>query len=217
MESFANQSLFELLKHGGFTLAVIILMSVVALGVAIERFIAMRLYRERLALATARILGHLRERNRTMAQAVNASLPWHPGQPLFGMLLDTAATHTPGELRRAQGRVMRATRRRLWLLATIGATAPFVGLFGTVVGIMSAFRQIAVVGGGGFQVVSAGISEALVATAGGIFVGVEAVIFFNALQVVANELNAEIKESTEELLEAASAPDNHGDLRTDGT
>jgi biopolymer transport protein ExbB len=199
----------ELLKQGGFTLVAIILMSVLALGVALERYLTTRVHRQRLALATQRILGHLREPNPTMASAVNQSLPWHPGQPLFQLLLDAGAKRGPGEVRRAQARVIRLTRRRLWVLATIGATAPFVGLFGTVLGIMEAFRQIAAEHTGGFDVVSAGISEALVTTAGGIFVGVEAVVFFNFLQVIVGELAAEIKESAEEILETVQA--THGD------
>jgi biopolymer transport protein ExbB len=70
-------------------------------------------------------------------------------------------------------------KRGLGILATIGSTAPFVGLFGTVVGIINAFRGIAATGSGGMAVVSGGIAEALVATALGIFVAIPAVVFFN--------------------------------------
>ncbi|HEX7962419.1 MAG TPA: MotA/TolQ/ExbB proton channel family protein [Terriglobales bacterium] len=64
-------------------------------------------------------------------------------------------------------------------LATIGSTAPFIGLFGTVVGIINAFRSIAATGSGGMSVVSGGIAEALVSTALGIFVAIPAVVAFN--------------------------------------
>lgn len=74
-------------------------------------------------------------------------------------------------------------RRGLWVLGTIGSLAPFVGLFGTVIGIMKAFHRISVEGSGGFEVVSAGISEALVATAAGLLVAVVALAFYNYLQV----------------------------------
>ena len=76
-------------------------------------------------------------------------------------------------------------RARLWILGTIGATAPFIGLFGTVVGIMRAFHQMAITGQGGFSVVAAGISEALITTAGGIAVAIEAVVLYNMLNVLA--------------------------------
>jgi Biopolymer transport proteins len=70
-------------------------------------------------------------------------------------------------------------KRGLGLLATIGSTAPFIGLFGTVVGIINAFRSIAATGSGGMSVVSGGIAEALVSTALGIFVAIPAVVAFN--------------------------------------
>ncbi|MBI2897717.1 MAG: MotA/TolQ/ExbB proton channel family protein [Deltaproteobacteria bacterium] len=70
-------------------------------------------------------------------------------------------------------------RRGLGALATIGSISPFVGLFGTVVGIVNAFREIARTGSGGLGAVSAGIAEALVTTAFGILVAIPAVVLFN--------------------------------------
>ena len=74
-----------------------------------------------------------------------------------------------------------STRREF--LATVGSTSPYVGLFGTVVGIIRAFQDMVEHGVGGFEVVGAGISEALVATAVGLFVAIVALLFFNYLQV----------------------------------
>src|SRR5688500_16979539 len=71
-------------------------------------------------------------------------------------------------------------KRYLWALGTVGSSAPFVGLFGTVVGILKAFQAISISGGaGGFKVVSAGIAAALVATAAGLLVAIYAVIAYN--------------------------------------
>jgi biopolymer transport protein ExbB/TolQ len=70
-------------------------------------------------------------------------------------------------------------QRNLGILATVGSTAPFIGLFGTVVGIIHAFQAIASKGFGGPSVVAAGIAEALVATALGLFVAIPAVIAYN--------------------------------------
>jgi len=67
----------------------------------------------------------------------------------------------------------------LGFLATIGSTAPFIGLFGTVVGIINAFRSIASAGAGGMAVVSGGMAEALVSTGLGIFVAIPAVVAYN--------------------------------------
>jgi len=87
------------------------------------------------------------------------------------------------------------------MLATVGATAPFVGLFGTVVGIMNAFHDMAHTGQGGFAVVSAGISEALITTAAGIAVAVLAVVLFNVLNTHVQQLTLQLRLLTEEYLE----------------
>jgi biopolymer transport protein ExbB/biopolymer transport protein TolQ len=110
---------------------------------------------------------------------------------------------------RTTRRVIRATavdaRRGLTLLATIGSTAPFVGLFGTVVGIVNALEQIALEGSGGLGAVSAGIAEALVATALGIAVALPAVWLFNYLTQAIGRMVAEMEGASEELAVAALA------------
>lgn len=97
-------------------------------------------------------------------------------------------------------------RRRLWAIGTVGAIAPFVGLFGTVVGIIRAFHDIAAAGAGGFSVVAQGVSEALVATAGGILIAVIAVAFYNYFQSRANRATVEVKLVVDEFLEQLQTP-----------
>jgi biopolymer transport protein ExbB len=82
-------------------------------------------------------------------------------------------------LERVKDREVADLRRGLGGLASIGSTAPFVGLFGTVVGIINAFRGMAQTGSGGLGAVSAGIAEALVTTAFGLLVAIPAVMMFN--------------------------------------
>src|SRR5262249_42369516 len=109
----------------------------------------------------------------------------------------------------AGGRVSAASRqlkRFVWLLGTVGSLAPFIGLFGTVVGIIRAFENMAATGSGGFAVVAAGISEALIATAGGLLVGVLSIFAYNAFMVQLNSLSAELREQTEDLLTWLGAP-----------
>ena len=77
-------------------------------------------------------------------------------------------------------------KKGLWMIGTVGSLAPYIGLFGTVVGIMRAFREIAIQGDAGFEVVSAGISEALIATAVGLLVAIVALLIYNWLQVNIN-------------------------------
>ena len=72
--------------------------------------------------------------------------------------------------------------RRLAFLGTLGNNAPFIGLFGTVMGIIRAFHDLSLDVKGGANVVMSGVSEALIATAAGLFVAIPAVIAFNAFQ-----------------------------------
>ncbi len=92
-------------------------------------------------------------------------------------------------------------RRRLWALGTVGALAPFVGLFGTVVGIIEAFSDIAESEGGGFAVVASGVSHALWATAGGILIAIMAAFLFNVFQSRGNAVLVEIKLIVDEFVE----------------
>lgn len=84
-------------------------------------------------------------------------------------------------------------KQNIWILGTIGSSAPFIGLFGTVVGIIKSFHSMSVAGAGGFSVVAGGISEALVATAAGLIVAIIAVIAYNYLQVRVANINAVLK------------------------
>ena len=86
-------------------------------------------------------------------------------------------------------------------LATIGTTAPFVGLLGTVVGVINAFNGIAATGSGGIGAVSAGISEALVETALGLVVAIPAVWFYNYLTGRVEYFNVEMDNSSSELVD----------------
>lgn len=118
--------------------------------------------------------------------------------------------NTPGEstlkaAERERQRLGMSMKRYLWAIGTIGATAPFVGLFGTVVGIIRAFKDIAAAGSGGFSVVAEGVSEALVATAGGILVAVLAVCLYNWLQARANKATIEVRLVVDEFLEQLDA------------
>jgi len=93
-------------------------------------------------------------------------------------------------------------KRGLWVVGTIGSLAPYVGLFGTVIGIIRAFQDMAEHGAGGFEVVAAGISEALVATAAGLFVAIVALMFFNYLQVRVGAIASTYARSCERFVQA---------------
>jgi biopolymer transport protein ExbB len=115
---------------------------------------------------------------------------------------DQTASKIIARVERKRAEQSAELRRFLWILGTIGSAAPFIGLFGTVVGIIRAFTSMAETGAGGFAVVASGISEALVATAGGILVAVVAVFFYNYFQVRVVQLQFQLKLLAEEMLEA---------------
>jgi biopolymer transport protein ExbB len=207
-----DTSLLSILRNGSTSMWIIGACSVIALAVAIERAIA---------------LWGFTGRARTLADAVSRALfrgdvedaraqcdrSGSPAADVFVAALVTGAPRAGGRsarvdpdriaaaVERERQQVNLKLRRNLWILGTVGATAPFVGLFGTVVGIMHAFRQMAVTGQGGFAVVAAGISEALVTTAGGIAVAIEAVVLYNFLNTHVQKLALEFKLLTEEYLE----------------
>lgn len=105
------------------------------------------------------------------------------------------------EAERQKEAVGEELRRGMGVLASVGSVAPFVGLLGTVVGIISAFQGIAATGSGGLGAVSAGISEALVETALGLMVAIPAVLFFNQLNNKINIVETELARRTGELLD----------------
>jgi biopolymer transport protein ExbB len=101
-------------------------------------------------------------------------------------------------------------KRNVWVLGTVAASAPFIGLYGTVIGIIKAFHQMAVMGTGGFAVVAAGISEALVATALGLIVAILALLTFNYLQVKIANLDTLLRVGLGRVIESAALGGVHG-------
>ena len=104
-------------------------------------------------------------------------------------------------LERAEAIVYAELERGLSGLATIGSTAPFVGLLGTVIGIMDAFRSLQGSGASTLAAVSGGISEALVTTALGLFVAIPAVMMFNYFTSKIKAFNVEMNNSSSELVD----------------
>jgi biopolymer transport protein TolQ len=104
-------------------------------------------------------------------------------------------------LERQAQREIQLLKRGQGVLGTISSTAPFVGLLGTVMGIVTAFEQMAASGSGGLATVSAGIAEALVTTALGLLVAIPAVFAFNFLQSWIDARAVDLAESSNEFLD----------------
>jgi len=197
-----GSALARLVENGGVTLYPLLLCSTVSVAVMIERVWT-------IARAT-------RARARVHRLVVRATEQHNRGEALaiarmsgsrFTLVYESALAHANADTRaraaeRRDSESARELRRHVWLLGTIGSLAPFIGLFGTVIGIIRAFDNMAATGSGGFAVVAAGISEALVATAGGLIVGVLSIFAYNAFMVRIAETTAVWRDWTDELLTA---------------
>lgn len=112
------------------------------------------------------------------------------------------------DLERRLDEVSAEARKGMNFLASVGSTAPFIGLFGTVIGIIVAFQGIAAAGGGGIEAVSAGIAEALIVTAMGLAVAITSVLIFNYLSARFDKLDMAMQHAAGELLDHLEA--HHG-------
>jgi biopolymer transport protein ExbB/biopolymer transport protein TolQ len=123
-------------------------------------------------------------------------------------LLSDSATVTVADINSAERAVEREMlmtitdlKRGLGILATVGATAPFVGLLGTTMGIVNSFAAMAASGSGGLASISSGVSEALITTAFGLIVAIPAVWLFNYFQIKIDNLTAEMTYTSKEMID----------------
>ena len=198
--------LIALAQNCSPTLGVLVVLSVATIALGLERLVTLWRSRVRLAHSREVVLNHLAQGDHAAACHANLHLPPHAAQDLFAALLG-AELVTATHVRRQLARLGRRARRGLWLLGSVGSIAPFIGLLGTVLGVMEAFAAMGSAGASGFSVVSQGLSEALVTTAAGIFVAVEAVLLYNYLHITVGAYAAEVKEALEEVAEAKEAAD----------
>jgi biopolymer transport protein ExbB/TolQ len=179
-------------------------MSVAAGAVATEKWLRLR----RAERESEAFLAVWRQNGRDPGalQGLVERFPQSPVAALVGLAADAAVT-TDAHRAEIHDRIVRRfvlttgsdLRRGLATVATVGSTAPFVGLFGTVIGIVNAFHEIGATGRGGIATVSSGIAEALVTTAFGIMVAIPAVWLFNALSQRIGRLLVAVESAGEEL------------------
>src|SRR6185503_10589646 len=193
---------------------VLFIMSAWSIGVMIDRLIAFNGARKQSRAFAPAVAGALREGKLDeavkIADRYNKS---HLAKVVVAGLQEFRAhqlsTEIPGEeieaskraLERAEAIVHAELKRGVSGLATIGSTAPFVGLFGTVVGIINAFKGISTEKSTGLGAVAGGISEALVTTAIGLFVAIPAVWMFNLFTGRIESFDVEMGNSSSELID----------------
>ena len=195
-----------MIQQGYYATYPLIAISVLCIAVILERFWALSGLRRKTANTAAQLVDPLRKGEFDQAlQKTQAGK--RPFERIFHAIIAAARTQDREKLlqldEEQRFEELLELKRYIWVLATSGASAPFIGLFGTVVGILSAFQSMAVMGTGGFSVVAAGISEALISTALGLAVAIIAVIFYNYFSVRIDNLNAVMHVSSNHLINAA--------------
>ena len=197
---------------------ILFIMSMISFGVAVERFYTFLQARKQSKLYAPQVAKFLKDGRLKEAITLSQKKEYrysHLAKVVLAGLNEYQYTADAGgnlsredmmdtvrrSIQRASALTASDLKRGVASLATIGATAPFVGLLGTVVGIITAFQGIAATGSGGLGSVSAGISEALVETALGLVVAIPAVWFYNYLTGRIEYFNVEMDNSSSELVD----------------
>jgi len=185
--------LIDIIHKGAIATYPLILLSIISVTVVLERLWSLRNIGSVTLRITESLLEPIKKGQRDLAIAICRQNSHCPAGRIFLNILDreesrqleTANTFAT----EAMFEETQNLRKNLWILGTVASSAPFIGLLGTVVGIIKSFESMAIAGTGGFPVVAAGISEALVATALGLAVAIIAVIFYNYFQTRISNLN----------------------------
>jgi biopolymer transport protein ExbB len=199
-------SVLDMIQQGWIATYPLLAFSVATVTIILERAWSLRgIVPQTLALAEA-IRAPLERGN---FQAALEASQAQAGTPAGRIFADVIARHATDSLEYLSDLTedkrfeeIEALKGPLWVLGTVSSSAPFIGLFGTVVGIIKAFHNMAIMGSGGFSVVAAGISEALVATALGLGVAIVALVFYNFFQTQIERIEAALTIACNRVLDA---------------
>jgi biopolymer transport protein ExbB len=179
---FAGKTLLQILSMGGFTMYLLLLCSVLSLGVIIDR--ALFYWRNSRIPRPAfmdRIKGELQKKDfdRAIEICKDTTAPF--AKVVLAGLEKAGRTEklVSGVMERQITLEVTKLERLTSIVGTIGNIAVYVGLFGTVLGIIRAFHDISIAGTGGMDVVIGGVAEALITTATGLAVAVPSVVLYN--------------------------------------
>jgi len=201
-----NLDLVALIQAGAISTYPLLLCSIIMLGVVLERFWSLRGILSSTATLTSQVVPLLARGDVKGGRAGVGQAQPSPARRVFADVLDAEPGMPLPDLERVaderQFEEVQGCGAYLWILGTIGSSAPFIGLFGTVLGIIRAFHSMALAGTGGFGVVAGGISEALIATALGLAVGIVSIVFYNYLQARVERIDAALRIGNTRVLEA---------------
>jgi len=197
-----------------FVVFALVIMSAWSIGVMIDRWIAFSAARKQSRFFAPAVAGALKDgkideairiaednKRSHLAKVVTAGLQEFQAHQMSAEIPGEEIEASRRALERASAIVHAELKRGVSSLATIGATGPFVGLFGTVLGIISAFQGISSSGTVGIAAVAGGISEALVTTAIGLFVAIPAVWVYNYFTGKIEAFDVEMDNSSSELID----------------
>jgi biopolymer transport protein ExbB len=201
--------LIDIIHKGAIATYPLIIMSIISLTVVFERLWSLRNIGSMTLRVTESILDPIKKGQRDLAIAICKQNTHCPAGRIFLNVLErdlgARAEAATGIANEAMFEETQKLKKYLWILGTVASSAPFIGLLGTVVGIIKSFESMAIAGTGGFAVVAAGISEALVATALGLGVAIIAVIFYNYFQTRISTLNGLFRIQVAKILQTLSA------------
>ena len=179
---FQGKTIFEILRVGGFTMYILLFCSFLSVMIILERI----LYYRRLSRTDRRefmvMIGRSLKSGRIDAARASCQ---NTKAPFSQVVFSGLELHGRPEKEMSNAMEREITietsdlERYIGIVGTIGNTAVYIGLFGTVLGIIRAFHDISVAGAGGMSIVIGGVAEALVCTAAGLAVAIPAVIAYN--------------------------------------
>ena len=199
-------NLVDVFKQGGFIMYPLLVFSIVMWTVAIQKIWFIIHFRQQAKYYFDEGARIIQSKRFNEMEWLYKNCPELIAKPHSAIFEDCASQEEwDARMQRRLTETTQGLKKNLWMLGTIGSSAPFVGLFGTVWGIMGSFKAIGAAGKAGFAVVASTISEALIATAAGIIVAVFAVMFYNYLQVKIAETLTEFRNGIGDLAEQFNA------------
>jgi len=201
--------LLDIIHKGAIATYPLILMSIVSVTVVFERLWSLKNISSMTLRITESLMEPIKKGQRDLAIAICKQNSHCPAGRIFLNILDREENQRLEVANNLATEAMfeetQKLKKHLWILGTVASSAPFIGLLGTVVGIIKSFESMAIAGTGGFAIVAAGISEALVATALGLAVAIIAVIFYNYFQTRISSLNGLFRIQVAKILQNMTA------------
>ncbi len=204
--------MFDLLTAGGWVMPLIVLCSVLALAISIERYVALNAQK----IAPPHLLANVWKQLKAGELDAQRLKALRQGSPLGKILAAGLANRNQGRdvmkesIQEAASHVVHDLERYLNTLGTVAAISPLLGLLGTVLGMIRVFTEITTQGTGNANALAGGISEALITTAAGLAVAIPALVMHRFYTGRIDTIVVELEQETIKLVDAL-----HSDAKTE--